>query len=437
MIAKEKSLIPIHNSINLLNKTFFLFIVFAFLLFIIHLFTKGEEISLPKPMKKKEKREEAPRFHYEKMGEGSLCIDAQLQSFPFPDLSQQLSLLSHFEDRYLLSLNKGEKGVAVRGGDTLYLTYDEDQLHLSEDESPLWIRLLPLEEGGTALQMGVAFRSESGELLLNESRQVIATERNAPFRREELSDGELLEALDSFKGARWWHPDQLFNEYAGKEYGIYKGLERLEIFGEYVLFAEEGKTFTWKEGKWVKGEEEGAPLARVKEVSPHKMEWEVLDRSRLEWTQISFSRERARPIHVRMEEVLTRLRQRTTSRVSCRIDNRAAILKVGDWLFKTERGWQTIKSPHEVDAIVKFKIMGELFIFDGLQEIDGKLFFCGTLFDEMRTDSHPVRLPISQVKTLEHSPHTKKGGSTKIQPSMSLVPSRRQEMLTEGDIFEE
>ena len=72
-----------------------------------------------------------------------------------------------------------------------------------------------------------------------------------------------------------------------------------------------------------------------------------------------------------------------------------------------------------MEAILNFKVKGELFIFDGLEKVDGKIVFCGTLFDKMRTQMQSVRLPFTQTKTKEHSPPTKKAISTKIRPAAS------------------
>ncbi len=391
---------------------------------------------------------------YEKIGEGPLAVDSELQSFPFPDLSGKILFLARssrpdsefIETRYLLGLRGSQEKKVVMQEQKLYLTYEEDHLIFSEKATPLWIKPRQNVEGRTILQMGINLVSNQGAVLLSETREHLIKEDWKPLKKEQVSHLELIAGIDAFEGARWWPADRLFDQYAGEEYQIYKGLDRLEIPGEQILFAEEGRTYVWKEGKWCVGNEEGYPLAMVKEITPFKMSFELWDPSGIETVHMTFNRERARPIAIRLEELFTRLRQRTSSRVSCRIDNRATILKVGDWLFRTDRGWHTVKNSYEVDAIVKFKVMGELFIFDGLESSDGKKVFCGSLFDPMRTELQSVRLPISQMKTLEHSPLTKKGRSTKIRPPASsetershsrLKSHQRLQPIEDYEVFEE
>jgi len=454
LIAKERSLIHIHNSISLLNKIFLLLLICTLAFLFLNIFTTSVEKGGAVVPKNKKMTPPASGFEYEKIGEGPLAVDSELQSFPFPDLSGKILFLARsnrpdsefIETLYLLGLKGSQEKRVVTPNQKLYLTYTEDHLIFSEKQTPLWIKPKQSGEGKTILQMGIDLVSSQGMVLLSETREHLIKEDWKPLTKEQVSHPELTAGIDAFEGAKWWPADRLFDQYAGDEYQIYRGLERLEILGEYVLFAEEGRTYVWKEGRWRAGNEEEYPLARVKEITPFKMIFELWDPTGIETVHLTFNRERARPIATRMEEVFTRLRQRTSSRVSCRIDNRATILKVGDWLFRTDRGWHTVKNSHEIDAIVKFKALGELFIFDGLESSDGKKIFCGSLFDPMRTELQSVRLPISQMKTLEHSPPTKKGRSTKIRPLASgetershsrLKSHQRLQPIEDYKVFEE
>ncbi len=454
MIAKERSLIHTHNSINLLNKIFLLLLIFALAFLLLNIFNFSLEKSGVVIPKNKEMSPSILVFEYEKIGEGPLAVDSELQSFPFPDLSGKILFLARsnrpnsgfMETLYLLGLKGSQEKRVVKEEQKLYLAYEEDQLIFSEKAAPLWIKPKQNEEGRTTLQMGIDLASNQGAVLLSETREHLIKEDWKPLKREQVSHPELIAGVYAFEDAKWWPADRLFDQYAGDEYQIYKGLERLEILGEQILFVEEGRTYIWKEEKWDVGNEEGYPLARVKEITPFKMSFELWDPSGIETVHMTFNRERARPIAIKLEEIFTRLRQRTISRVSCRIDNRATILKIGDWIFHTDRGWHTVKNSYEIDAIVKFNVMGELFIFDGLETRDGKKFFCGSLFDPMRTELQSVRLPISQMKTLEHSPPTKKRRSTKIRSPVSskteksrsrLKSHKRLQPIEDYEVFEE
>ena len=185
--------------------------------------------------------------------------------------------------------------------------------------------------------------------------------------------------------------------------------------GKEFLFFKEDETYVWKDEKWVKSDQtKGYSVAKVISMSPYKLEWQFWDSEGLESVTLTFAREKAQSVSLRIEDVFTRLRKRTSSRISCRVDNRAKILREGDWLVHTSSGWHTIKHYYEVEALLNLDILGDLFIFDGIQVVDGKEIFAGSLFNPMRTEVKSVRLPLSHIKENEHSAHTKNSLSTKI-----------------------
>ena len=112
MIAKERSLIHIHNSINLLNKVFLLLLIFALAILLLNIFTNSLEKGEVVMPKNKKMSPSVSVSEYEKIGEGPLAVDSELQSFPFPDLSGKILFLARsnrpdsefIETRYLLGL---------------------------------------------------------------------------------------------------------------------------------------------------------------------------------------------------------------------------------------------------------------------------------------------------------------------------------------------
>ena len=378
---------------------------------------------------KKERHISSPRFDYSKIGEGALALKSEIQNFPFPNLSGEVLFLGKNTRPdatfYDVSLHMGLKGcdktLTVAPGQKLYLSYVEQHLYFAKETTPLWIKPYLNEKGEAWLEMGLRLASESGEVLLDEIR---AFEIESSLKRDlarTVKDSLLTEGLEEMKKAKWWAPDRLFEAYGGEDYGKLVGMERLAFEqqeGPYFLYVKEGDSFIWKDGRWqVSRVTNQYPMARLTVASPYKMEWELWDKTGLEWVNVVHSREKVEGIPFRVEEIFTRMRQRTTSRISCRVDNKAAILKKGDWLIHLPTGWHVLKSLNEVETILNFKVKGELFVFDGLEKVEGKPIFCGTLFDQMRSQMQRVRLPFAQAKTSEHSPPIKKVISTKIRPA--------------------
>ena len=422
MITHQRTLIYIQNWLRNLNVALFVSVLilcgFFLYLFLAPLEESPLTLSHTIPAKKQEVK------NYDAIGMGALALRKEIQSFPVPDLSREVEVKGitsrpdqSFYDLKLIVELKGGERLKTPFGRILYLSYGEQALNFSREVTPLWIKPSAMDGERVQFEMGISLTSEESGVLLEQKGTFSLSVGRKVLEIGEVQDPSLASGAKELSLGKWWPPDRLFEEYGGEEYQEYKGLERLKL-EEEVLFVREGDLFIWKEGHWKKEEvTKGYPLAQVAQVTPYKMEWRIWDKSGVEQVSLSFAKERTTPLSLRVEDVFTRLRQRTSSRVSCRLNQRATILKEGDWVVRTQNGWHTIKNYFEVVALLNFKIEGELFIFDGVEKGDGKLVFKGTLFDKTRTQVQYVRLPMSQIKTIEHSSPTKKDFSAKIRPT--------------------
>ena len=409
MIAKYTSLTVIFKSLSLLNRMILALTSAILLIFLVNFF-RTSEIEVFKSVRKEEKKLSASRFDYGKIGRGAFALRSEIQKFPFPNLSGEVLFLGKntrpdatlYNVKLHIGLKGDEKTLKAVPGQKLYLSYNEGILCFAKDPTPLWIKPYLNEKRETWIEMGIRLVSEVNEVLLDEVRTFEienALKRNPP---SEVSDPGLAKGVEAMKKAKWWAPDRLFEVYGGENYGKLTGKERLEFEeekGAHILYVKEGDRFVWKEGKWRAFPSTNRyPMAHLISVSPYKIEWELWDVTGLEWVKVAHSKERARGINLRVEGIFTRMRQRTTSRISCRVDNKAVILKKGDWIVHTTTGWHILKNLKEVEEILNFKVRGELFVFDGMEKVDGKSVFCGALFDQMRTQIQHVRLPTARGK---------------------------------------
>lgn len=379
-------------------------------------------------VRKETKKEKETPFDLTSIGRGALSLSSEIHSFQFPDLSRDVLFLAK-NTRPDATVDQMQLDVGLRGNpmpkrvvphQRLYLSYDEKQLNFSKEPTPLWVEPMLNHYGDLWLKMGIELTNSEGQKLLNEVREFKVATNWKTKKPQEVSDPELKQGIHTVEQGKWWGPDKLFEEYGGEEYQKFTGYQRFEIEkpqGKEILFLHEGEIFIWKEGQWVPTDQpQGYPMAKVTQVTPYKLEWCFWDREGMESVELSFKREKESSIVPRIEDVFTKLRKRTSSRISCRIDNRAKILKEGDWLVHTSTGWHTVKHFYEVEALLNLEILGDLFIFDGIQTVDGKEIFTGSLFNPMRTEMKPIRLPLSKIKGGEHSPHTKNSFSAKIGP---------------------
>jgi len=372
-----------------------------------------------RPPRVESKKQEGEKNLYAQLGSGPLRLNGELSSFPLPNLKEEIIFFGknsrpdqNSETMMMaIALGGGERLLA-KPGQPLFLNYKESggALQFVKETSPLFIRPFFDQEGKARAELGICLLNERGEKVLEE-KEVFFLE--ALREVGEGFDPTFEKGIARFKQAVWWPPDQLFEKYGGEENAQVGGCQRLD-FGEHPLtFLKEGDTLIWSGKNWMKvplGTESASyPLARVVALSPQRMDVELWDRYGIEKDRLSLFPEKARPSTVRSDSIFTHLKQRTSSKVSCRLGNKTRILKRGDWFLKTQTGWRIIRTWKEMKDILDFDLLGELFIFDGIEKEGAAPYFVGTLFDEKRVQPREIRLPFEQKKRRAQSSR-KKGG---------------------------
>lgn len=442
MIAKQLTFLHIHKILKLLNGLVVGLFLFSLVWMGWRVFsTQRDEHALPNAPTSKKVPETSRVVHYEKIGEGALKVSSELKSFPLPDLKREMRFLGKntrpdatiYDLLIHIGLKESGQSLKVVSGQKLYLTYVEGEkpyLQFSSEPTPLWIMPHLSEMGETLVELGVRLLTENNEKLVDEKKTFEIEDllqKEAPAKKDRFFE----EAVTFLEQAKWWRPDTLFEAYGGKEYQALKGHERLELSYEgkpNVVHVKQNDILVWEKGRWKLSQtgkkSRGLPLARLKRLTPEKMEWELWSSDGLEMTELTHHKERELSSNFRLEEVFSRIRQRTASRISCRIGNKATILKAGDWILHTPSGWRVLKSLREIEDVLAFQVKGELFVFDGIEKKEGKPVFSGTLFDSMRTSRQNVQIPLSLQNKQEHSSHKKKAISTKIRSNSSEEASQ-------------
>jgi len=433
LIAKRLTFIHIHGMLRLLYALLLLLFALA-LAWLGKMWLSGEEHNLPISQVSQHKEvtplKEGP--HYDRIGEGAFKVSSKLKSFSLPDLKREICFLGKntrpdatiYDLLIHIGLKGGGRSLKVVSGQKVYLAYIEGKkscLRFSSEPTPLWIMPHLSESGETLVELGLKLLIENEERCIEEKKIFKLEEL---LQKEDLAAKDLIfqEAVRSLEGAKWWGPDRLFDTYGGNKYFALKSHERLEFFSSSyseMVHVKEGDALVWSGGKWsfskVGEKSRGIPLARLKLLAPCRMEWELWSADGLEALEVSHEKEKEGELQFRIEEVFSRIRERTSSRISCRIGNsKPTILKAGDWMLRTLAGWRVLKSLQEIEDVLSFQMRGELFIFDGIEKSEGKPTFSGILFDPMRTQQQLVKLPLASQAQKEHSSHKKKVISTKI-----------------------
>ena len=342
------------------------------------------------------------------------------------DFKSEAYIFFHDESE-MVKLSKGSK---------LFLAFTKDGgLKLEKNETPLWIELKTIEKESASIELGVSLKKVGSGVFFEGKQKIILKEKGKPFQTSSSDYKALNQALSS---AKWWGPDQLFQVYGGQAFEAFKALERIEcsIGGQRLnIHVQEGDHFYWDGGGFLKqypeGTEKPLPACLLRSIHFDKMEWVIWDETGLKQEVVTLKKERPQIAGLQLEKILTRMRLRTTSSVSCQLNHQTLLLKKGDWLFKTGSGWKILKTLKEIDEVLNFQLEGDLFVFDGIEKISNIPFFLGTLFDKARTTMQKVKFSLPEKKNCVDSLHTKNTNFSKLHNA-----SQTKELLEAPNAFE-
>ena len=191
-------------------------------------------------------------------------------------------------------------------------------------------------------------------------------------------------ALFALAEAKWWGMDLV------AQLDSSEPKQRLEI-GSTFLEVGLNDWMGWKEGGWTKIKtplREG-PIARIRSVSHHDLEWDVWDGTVYHRLTLSASPSNSRVVP-KIEEWFSSLRIRSDKQISCMIEKQCFILRVGDWVLKENGKWRILRKKEEKDQLLAGAKSGELFVLDQIER--GQKSIRGRMFLAHRTQSLPVEI---------------------------------------------
>lgn len=219
-------------------------------------------------------------------------------------------------------------------------------------------------------------------------------EKKSHFHFDHLAIHETIAPSSSLKEAFILGPDLLIEHYGGEDFAKMKGKMRMILNNKDRFYLETGDIFSFVDDQWQKGLVKDVPIARLDAVSTNGVEltlWDALG-TRVEKLHLGIKTQE--PIVLKPDQLFTAVRKRTKACTSLKVMNRQMVLKKGDWLIKTAKGWHTVRTEKELTALLNDECDGELFVFDGFDNHA----FTGTLYSPKRVTSLPVHLPIQGKK---------------------------------------
>jgi hypothetical protein len=88
---------------------------------------------------------------------------------------------------------------------------------------------------------------------------------------------------------------------------------------------------------------------------------------------------------------------RTRSQYVFEINGERVLLRPQDWLVATENGWKKLSTAEEIDDYVNRKVVGPMFVFDGIVKKEDCQVLTGTVFSQNRSEMETIELAVPQA----------------------------------------
>lgn len=387
---------------KLLNKIFIFFIltILSLCCFIFLIFSKNTEIEDVKYEKKEVSNNENPQDITGK----SLYLAPLQIDITLPLIKDELEVFI-IEPRFDLEFNNIKFEVKLKNSNKVRSVVEDQKLYLvakggdafdfSDALTPLAIELKRQDFDN----IKVTLQADLNGLSPDSFQESILDTFN--IQASEMSLKTNLEDRYEFKTlmtSKWLGVDCLKNIQDIDQSTSQK--ERLEIDGE-IIYIQEKDVLLFKDGKWcLKNANENTllyPIARVKSINSKAVEidaWDVQGNNKYTFSINPISKAQ---FVVKVDGLITAVKPRTNTHLSCIFDKQRLILKSKDLLIKKDNRWKLLKKDVVLDDIKT----EELFYFDKIEVRGSKKFLIGYLFNTLRTNFQKIEVPIISQATLK------------------------------------
>lgn len=339
-----------------------------------------------------------------------------------PNFEKQFVLLQHVarpdlvkkEDLYLVGLESSHEKRLASQGEKIFLTCkDDEEIFFAKRETPFWCQFYLKENKEVEVHLFADLKGEDKTSLYSYN-QVFKTEFKKDFIQSGESEKNELAPLSAFlKRVKVTEPDLLIQMYGGKTFDSVKGLYRMSSDSK-CFYIKQGDLFVWR-GENLEQEKsrtQNHPLLLVKSLDSYNCEVVLWDSEGIYNKSITIPVGKTSGSSIKIGDFFHKIHQRTDASVTCQLDRRNVIIRKGDWFLMDKGHFRNLRTAEEIKDYLRYRIKGELFIFDGIVKKEGVTLFAGHLFNEERTVLKKVEIPLAERKK---APPIKKK-ETKVAP---------------------
>ena len=323
-----------------------------------------------------------------------------------PDASNH-SVALHF------ALSDSKSNASIPIGEKLYLLYDRKQTPAryvfspSNQETPLWLEVV--ENKGNEAVVKISVKNEVGETITEPANNSSFTLPQKDFVRLSQNNWEIGKhrvdgTLLARQKVRWFGIDKFMDRHGGDEFQELQGKQRID-FGEgeeiYHTYIGVNDVLIWQNDHWLKvtpGKDSlGKNLMMVKKVDERMITFDLWDAEGKNKVTLNLLKSNEQWSPQNLQKDFKFVAARTRSQYVFEINGERVLLRPQDWLVSTETGWKKLSTPEEIDDYVNRKVIGPMFVFDGIVKKEDCQVLTGTVFSHNRAEMETIELAVPQA----------------------------------------
>lgn len=375
---------------------------------------------------------------------GALALDRNENEIPIPNIQNHIVIysmndrtdVSRDTERFLIGIRGDYNRKIVRPKERIYLGFNDlfsGQLRFDDIPSPIWIRL-DKQRDQIIMEVGLDVIDEMGDKVIQNRRIYALEPPQSCMSVEEIQDLDLAMFVQQLNSVQCYLPDQLYDTFAPDD--LNRGKYRLQIDQQNhksVNYIGMGTELFFND-KTISDQRSEGVVAKVVNLQGEYVTIKAWSADGIEKVILKLPIAVPEPFDFNVNELVKRLRKRTSTSVSCVLGNKNTQLRKGDWVLHTKMGWRVLRKQADVLDVLHHKLIGELLIFDGIEKSNGQGFFVAYLFD--RTRSFVKRLYIPFADGTKKSHRKDKQEINQAMPEEKVDETDFDESVMEFDYFD-
>lgn len=273
-------------------------------------------------------------------------------------------------------------------GQEVYLSADSNHFHFSEEKTPFLFQLIEDKENTYLVETLI------GKEKLENNNYTLSSMKPFDIKiAEELTSQTLdylkHEAFALFSTAKWFGPDLLMDNRK----------QRVEIVPNESLNLDKTQFLVYIDNMWKVASQDintqDYPIMRIGDVKEQTLKLEGWDIGKEGYYCVFLCLEKGKGVLLKPANWIEAVHTRTNTKVSCQVEKKCMVLKQGDWVVKKKDKWHALKTQKQRELFLISKEPEELFVFDGMKEVQGKDQMVIRLFNPSRTEMKTMMFPSS------------------------------------------